>query len=66
MEHLGVNTSYGIEEPIQTNDLPYCIECGVEITKNNDSGWEMFKEDGRTTQHICKKCDRRVILIKDK
>ena len=54
---LGVETKWGTVEPIQGNDIPVCIRCGCVITEENDSGWEAFTEDGRTTQALCKSCD---------
>jgi len=55
-ETLGTSTSWGITEPIQSNDFPTCLKCGVKITKENDSGWEAFTKDGRTTQPVCQAC----------
>jgi hypothetical protein len=55
---LMVETKWGILEPIQSNNLPICIDCGKEITDENRSGWECFTSDGRTTQPICIHCDK--------
>lgn len=54
---LGTETPWGTTEQIQSNDLPWCLRCGVQIAPENDSGWEAFTEDGRTTQKMCKKCN---------
>ena len=59
MKTLGTPTSWGIIEPITSNSIPVCIRCGVKITKENDSGWNVFTEDGRTTQPVCKTCDEK-------
>jgi len=55
-KELGVRTKWGTIEPMQSNGIPVCLRCGVAITPENDSGWEAFTEDGRTTQPTCKKC----------
>jgi len=57
MKTLGTQTPWGIVEPITSNSIPTCLRCGVRITKENDSGWQVFTADGRTTQPICKMCD---------
>jgi len=54
---LGTTTDWQIIEPIQSIDFDFCLECGCKITNENDSGWEKFRENGRTTQKVCKKCD---------
>lgn len=63
---LGTSTNWGIIEPIQSNDFEFCIDCGEPITIINDSDWEGFCKDGRTTQKICKKCDniRNKLVVK--
>lgn len=58
MRELFVKTDYGLNEPITSNHLPICINCGCQITRDNDSGWEQFTKDGKTTQSICKECDQ--------
>jgi hypothetical protein len=58
-QDLVISTGFGTEEPIQSNELPICIHCGEPITEVNDSGWEAFTEDGRTTQKICISCDKK-------
>ena len=57
-EELGIDTGFGTREPIQSNELPICVSCGRPIDEFNDSGWESFTEDGRTTQKICTECDK--------
>lgn len=60
LENLG---SLGEQEviaviPICSNGKQQCARCGVLISDRNDSGWEVFIGDGRTTQPICKVCDQ--------
>lgn len=57
-KELAVKTSYGLVEPITSNDIPVCPDCGCRITVENNSGWEVFTSDGRTTQPICVSCDK--------
>jgi len=61
---LALKTSYGLIEPITSNDIPVCIECGSPITKENDSGWERFTGKGATTQPICKYCQKDEPIMK--
>ncbi len=58
---LGVEMEHGLVEAIKSNSLPTCLHCGVEITKENDSGWEHFTAEsgGRKTQKVCKACDKK-------
>jgi len=58
MEDLEVGTPWGSREPIQSNELDFCLDCNVVITEKNDSGWEGFKEDGKTTQKLCNNCNK--------
>lgn len=44
-------------EEIHSNKEMICIRCGDKITLDNWTGWECFKEDGKTTQPICKFCN---------
>lgn len=53
---LGAKGKDGLILPLDSNHLPWCLHCKVEITEENDSGWEAFTEDGITTQKICKEC----------
>ncbi len=55
---LGTTTPWGTVEPMQSNNIPICLRCEVPITKENDSGWEGFTSDGRTSQPLCKTCDK--------
>ncbi len=41
--------------PIASNGKRTCLFCGVPITCENDSGWEMFASP-RTTQPVCVPC----------
>jgi hypothetical protein len=59
MEDLGIETPFGTREPIQSNPEQFCLECGITINKENDSGWECFRPGGFITQKICKKCDSK-------
>ncbi len=42
---------------IRSNNIRRCAYCGIPINKDNDSGWEVFIKDGKTTQPICGWCD---------
>jgi hypothetical protein len=46
-----------VGEGISSSMENFCLDCGVEITPENDSGWEVFKADGLTTQSVCKACE---------
>lgn len=56
---LGIQTDHGIVERIRSNGLERCLYCDVEITLENDSGWEAFTaiSGGRRTQKVCKICN---------
>ncbi len=41
---------------IRSNKKPICMSCGVEITEENDSGWEGFVGP-ITTQPLCEVCN---------
>ena len=56
MDDLSVRNDLNEEIPIHSNMEEFCIECGIEIADDNDSGWERFRPDGITTQKICKDC----------
>jgi len=56
-EDLFVKNELGEVLPISSNEEDFCLHCGVQITADNDSGWEQFRDDGVTTQKVCKKCD---------
>lgn len=47
------------EGQIRSNGIEECVECGVQITEANDSGWERFLGDGTTTQKVCVECDNK-------
>jgi len=59
MDELVTRNELGEELPISSNDENFCMICGETITEENDSGWERFREDGTTTQKVCKKCDSK-------
>ena len=40
---------------ITSNMEPVCLVCGVDITDDNNSGWEGFA-DAWTTQPLCQQC----------
>jgi hypothetical protein len=44
-------------DDIHSNHVKRCALCGIPINVDNDSGWEIFVEDGKTTQPICAWCD---------
>jgi hypothetical protein len=44
-------------DDIHSNHIQRCAVCGIPITVDNDSGWEIFVGDGKTTQPICAWCD---------
>jgi len=56
-EVLFANTAFGEATPINSSEEDFCLHCGVQITKENDSGWEAFRDDGVTTQKVCKICN---------
>ena len=62
-EQLFCKNEIGEELPINSNEEEFCLECGVTITKENDSGWERFRPDGITTQKICKTCDAKPLSV---
>ena len=35
-----------------------CLDCGINITYKNNSGWEGFTKKGYT-QPLCKNCDNK-------
>jgi len=41
---------------IHSNNKPICARCGCIIMPITDSGWEIFTDDGITTQPICILC----------
>ena len=41
---------------IRSTNIKKCADCDCNITKENDSGWEVFVSGGYT-QSTCKKCD---------
>ncbi len=43
-------------DSFKSNGIKRCIDCGIPITPDNDSGWEVFVT-GNTTQPICAWCD---------
>jgi hypothetical protein len=44
-------------DDIHSNNIRRCAVCGIPITPANDSGWEVFAEDGKKTQPICGWCE---------
>lgn len=57
MEELGIKTPWGTVEPLQSNEIPACLKCGVAITPENDSKWQLVtKEDDRIFQSVCMEC----------
>jgi len=58
-DELVIINEWGEELPISSNNENFCMICGETITEENDSGWERFREDGITTQKICKDCDSK-------
>ena len=61
MKHIGYIDRFGTEQPFKSNNTQVCLECGIPITDENDSGWERFTEDGATTQPVCKSCDAKPV-----
>lgn len=66
VEELGIETPFGTKEPIQSNLEEFCCDCSATITPKNDSGWEVFSEDGATTHKICKKCNTKRLMERKK
>ena len=46
-----------LEKMLPSNHIMRCAICGIPITKENDSGWEIFVGDGKYSQPICCWCD---------
>ena len=44
-------------DEISSNNILTCAQCGEPITVDNYSGWEVFVENGETTQPICEFCN---------
>ena len=59
IENVEIRLSNGNE--IRSTNVKKCVDCNCNITKDNDSGWEVFVGGGYT-QPTCKKCDE----IRDK
>ena len=49
-------------DDIRSNNIKRCAICGIPITPDNDSGWEVFVEEGRKTQPICGWCEAQPII----
>lgn len=49
--------------PIMSNDKQVCLRCNEPITPENDSGWEAFLPNGRTTQPECISCHEESLKI---
>lgn len=47
-----------LEEQIRSNRIQECARCHRPIAPDNDSGWEVFIDDG-LTQPICISCNAR-------
>jgi len=45
-----------------SNGIQRCAHCGIPITLDNDSGWEVFVGDGKHSQPICGWCDAEMTL----
>ena len=63
MRTIGTRVSIGplktwVPKMIRSNLVKECLSCSIEITQENDSGWEGFTEDGITTQPLCRDCDQ--------
>ena len=43
-------------DQIRSNRRPRCAHCGIILTRDTDSGWEVFVEP-LVTQGICVGCD---------
>ena len=65
MKNLATENHLGEILPIESIDIPICIDCEKKITEENDSGWERFREDGKT-QKICKNCDEKNKILEMK
>ena len=46
-----------LEKMLPSNHIMRCAICGIPITKENDSGGEIFVGDGKYSQPICGWCD---------
>jgi hypothetical protein len=59
VDNIEIRLSNGNE--IRSTNVKKCADCKCNITKDNDSGWEVFVGGGYT-QPTCKKCNE----IRDK
>ena len=41
MDDIGYTDRFGTEQSFKSNDTQVCLECGIPITDENDSGWEL-------------------------
>ena len=46
-------------EGIRSTNVKKCAHCGVCITQENDSGWEVFV-NAKWTQPVCCACDEKL------
>jgi hypothetical protein len=53
------------DSQIYSNRKNYCAKCEKIITKENDSGWEVFV-NGHITQSVCKECNEKLDEIHEK
>jgi hypothetical protein len=53
------------KNPIESNGNKWCARCKMKITPENDSGWEVFVEGGKT-QPICVFCNVETEISKCK
>ena len=58
MHDLGFLTPWQTTEPFSSTGWGLCARCDGEVTVDNDSGWEVFVEDGSKCQPICAACNR--------
>jgi len=63
MKDLGYIDEFGEKQPFKSSNKHHCLECGIPITFENDSGWERFTGDGSTSQPVCKSCDAKPVLF---
>lgn len=49
--------SVDLEKMLPSNNVPYCAVCGIPISRENDSGWEIPVGKGKYFQPICCWCE---------
>lgn len=61
MKEVDIETcdAFGNRLPICHTQIDTCLDCGVPLNPENDSGWAGFVPGGQLVQNLCKSCDAR-------